>query len=473
MRKLTVVLLLVFVLNICSINILSADVCKVCRPKGMVCLERGPCEPINEFMIRAADKCRADKNVQNLAMSKLAFVDILSQVIRFDREFPQIYTLNDEERYVVETRLLSEKGIDIFTETNPFEPLTREELAGVLKGVVIEENLGYSSGLADQGFKLSNFEYIIYDAKLYVDEGKGPELWEKKRSFNESSAESNHYLVKLDSCNKVSIAFGDNEKGKIPVVGSKLNASYRLYGKETDVVTDCEVALLLSDLYIARNIQNAYNPSRPLTRATFADLLIKAFQLERQLPGNTASLTDEELYLIQSKILSKKGIDIFTQGGGPDTMLTREELAKVLYNYPVERVIGISSGARNQFFELENAGFVVYDLHTYVDEGAGYKEWERENNFVESTSQEEDYVVKLDAGTYAKLFFGDDKKGKIPAVNSPIKVAYRLYAPVNMLTEDDVICVLNFPVAEAYEPPAGPPEYPPPTDGFDDPATHT
>ena len=471
MKKLTIILSVVFGLNICFMNILSAEVCKVCRPKGMVCLERGPCEPINEFMIRAADKCRADKDVQGLAMSKLAFVDILSQVIRLDREFPQIYTLHDEERYVVETRILSEKGIDIFTETSPLEPLTREELAGVLKGVVIEKNLGYSSGLTEQSFKLNNFEYIIYDAKLYVDEGEGPELWERKRNFDESSAESKHYIVKLDSCSDASVLFGDNKKGKIPVAGSKLNASYKLYGKETEVVTDCEVAILLSDLYIARNIKNAYNPSRPLTRATFADLLIKAFQLERQLPGNTASLTDEELYLIQSKILSKKGIDIFTQGG-PDTMLTREELAKVLYNYPVERVIGISSGARNQFFELENAGFVIYDLHTYVDEGVGYKEWEKENSFVESSSRDEDYVVKLDAGTYAKLYFGDDKKGKIPVVNSPIKVSYRLYAPVNMFTEDDVICMLNFPVAETYISPIGPPEYPPPTNGYDDPATH-
>ncbi|MBU4457427.1 MAG: hypothetical protein KJ902_01655 [Candidatus Omnitrophica bacterium] len=472
MKKSTIFVLVIFGLGIYSTAVLGADVCKICPPDKLICLEREPCEPMNEFLIRAAKRCREDEEVRSVAISKFVFVDVLSRLIRLDREFPEINRLEGVERYVVEATLLSEKGIDIFSETNPNEPLTRKELATVLKEVFIEENLGYSNGLSDQSFKLNNYEFVIYDAKVYVDEGNGLELWERKRGFDQSLSENKHYSIKIDSCNNASVAFGDSKKGRIPVVGSKIKASYRLYGKDKEIVTECEVAGLLSNLYLARSIKNAYNPSRPLTRTTFADLLIKALHLDKQMPRNTASLTDEELYLIQGKILSKNGIDVFTQGG-PNTMLTREELAKVLYNYPVERVIGISSGARNQFFELENAGFVIYDLHTYVDEGAGYKEWEKENSFIESSSQDENYVVKLDAGTYAKLYFGDDKKGKIPAVNSPIKVSYRLYAPVNMFTEDDIICMLNFPVAETYIPPTGPPEYPPPTDGFDDPATHT
>lgn len=446
----------------------SLDACKV-YPDRIACLERGPCEPINEFLIRAAKVCRDDETLGQTPIIKMTFVNILSKIIRLDRDFPEINNLPDEERYVVEVRLLSEKGIDIFSETNAFEPLTRKELATVLKKVVIEENLGYSSGLADQDFALNNDAVVIYDAKVYVED----ELWERKRTFEDSSPESKYYIVKIDSRNDALVVFGDGEKGKVPLVGSKLKASYRLYGRETEIITECEIVDLLSNTYLTRSIKNAYNPSRPLTKATFADLLIKALQLEKELPGDTASLTEEELYLVQTGILAKHGIDISGKDGA-HVMLTREELARVLYDYPVERIIGISSGKQNQSFDLENAGFVIYDLHTYVDEAIGYEEWNKQDSFIGSSSRSEDYLVKLDAGNYANIYFGDDKKGRIPAINSPIKVSYRLYAPVSMFTEDDIICMLNFPVAEAYEPPPyPPPDYPPPTDGFDDPATHT
>ena len=62
--------------------------------------------------------------------------------------------------------------------------------------------------------------------------------------------------------------------------------------------------------------------------------------------------------------------------------------------------------------------------------------------------------------------------GGIPNLIKALK--YRLYAPTAMFTEDDIICVLGKlrPVAEAYEPPTSPFEFPEPTDGYDDPATH-
>ena len=113
-------------------------------------------------------------------------------------------------------------------------------------------------------------------------------------------------------------------------------------------------------------------------------------------------------------------------------------------------------------------------MHTFVKEGATYKEWSKQNSFIESSSVDEDYIVKLDSGNYVTVYFGDGKKGKIPEVRVPIKVTYRLYAPLNMVTEDDIICVLGKirPVAETYIPPTPPFEYPEPTDGYDDPATH-
>jgi len=454
----------------------SGDVCKVrCRSyEGLICLERGPCEPINKFLLEAAKECREDPTARYLPITKLLFVDILSQIIRLDKEFAEsIDKLEDKERYALETRLLKDKGIDIFAGTKPLSPLTREELAAVLKDAAIEKDLGFSTGLANQIFDLKNEEFIVYDLELYVDEGKSFELWERKKTFEKSSPDSEHYVAKLDSCDDAMVTFGDNKKGKIPPVGSRVRTAYKFYGREGEIVTECEIAMLMSEPNVARAVKDAYNPSRPLTKANFADLLIRTRHLEKQLPRGFQNLSNREMYSMQTELLARHGIAIFT-GSSPEDFLTREELARILYDCPVEEVVGMSDGTKNQNFELSNAGFVIYDLHTYVDEGKGYENWDRQDSFIGSSSESEDYLVKLDAGNYTTILFGDGGKGKIPAIDSPVKARYRLYAPLTMLTEDDIVCMLGrcVPVVEAYEPPPAPFEFPDPTDGFKDPASH-
>jgi len=454
-----------------------AGVCKTnCRAnEGVVCLERKPCEPANDALEEAARDCRV---VGGPAMyepvTKLTFLDIYSQVLRLDRDLPGVISqLSDEQRYELESRLLAEKGINMFIGTNPKDQLTREELKAILSSVTIEDDLGLSTGLANQSFGLHNEKLVVYDPVLYVDEGRGFELWDKKENFSQSLGNDKHYTPKLDNCNNARIVFGDNKNGRIPAVGARIKAGYKMLGRQDDTVTKCEIVMLLSNPAITKSLKDQYNPARPLTKANFADLLIRSMRLQSQLPQDYASLSPEKQYLLETNLLSKRGINIFT-GSNPSDMLTREELARVLYTHPVTEIIGVSNGKENQRFELNNAGFAVYDLHTYVNEGAKDEEWVKKNNFIDSSSASKDYAIKLDSGNYAGIYFGDGKKGKIPFLNSPIRVSYRLYSPVALLTEDDIMCVLGklTPVAEAYEPPPGPPEFPPPTDGYDDPATH-
>lgn len=484
MRKVfNIVGLMIFAFYITTSSALAANSetsnADICRPRcmvdeGYVCLERGPCEPINDFLLKAAEECRVNPTSKYMPITKLLFVDILSQIIRIDREFPEgkLDSLTEEQRYLVKTRLLADKGIDIFVDTKPLSPLTREELAEVLKEVTIEKDLGFSSGLADQGFDLRNAEFVVYDLNVYVDDGSGATAWEMRKNFDNSQAGSKHYVAKLDSCNDAKVVFGDDNNGAIPPVGSRIKAVYKFFGREDEVVTDCEIAMLMSDPDVAKSLKDTYNPSRILTMANFADLLIKTRHMQKELPRDFYTLSDRVRYVTQSEILLRNGIDIFV-GADPEDLLTREQLARVLYNWPVEEILGISNGESRQSFELNNAGFVIYDLHVSVNEEASYEEWYRQNSFMESSSVSKDYLVKLDSGNYASVYFGDDRKGKIPVANSPIKATYRLYAPVNMVTEDDIICVLGkiVPVAEAYEPPAPPFEFPDPTDGHDDPAT--
>ncbi len=483
MKKIIYLVLVIGVMSLMA-QPLSADVCKIrCRTnEGAICLERGPCEPVNEFLLRAAKHCREGGAVRYAPITKLLFVDILFQTLRLDRELPQgIADMEDDQRYILETTLLKDKGIDVFVDTSPSDLLTRDELARVLQIVTIEENLGYSSGLADQSFELTNSELVIYSAEIYVDEGNGFELWERIRNLENSLPTDKHSAMKLDSCNNARVVFGDNEKGRIPLVGSKLKASYKIYGKEEEVITECETVMLLSNPIITSQLKLAYNPSKPLTKENFADLLIKSMNLEDQLPSNFALLEPEERYLLEAELLSRQGIKIFV-GSDRKDLLTREELARVLYENPVEEVVGVSNGMKNQRFELNNAGFVIYDLHVYAQEESIFEEWNRKNNFIESTSLDRDYTVKLDSGNYASIYFGNGSTGKIPELDSPVRVTYRLYAPLEMFTEDDIICVLGKqkpvaetyipPVAETYIPPSRPPDFPPPTDGFDEPASH-
>ena len=381
-----------------------AAICKTnCRTgEGVVCLERGPCEPVNNALEDAARDCRAGGPSMYEPVNKLTFLDIFSQVLKVNRELSG--QLSDKQRYEMESRLLAEKGINNFIGTNPEDPFTRNELMSILKPVKIEDNLGFSTGLANQSFNLNNEKLVVYDPMVYVDGGKGFELWQRKENFRQSLGEDKHYVAKLDDCNNARIVFGDNGNGKIPSAGSRLKAEYKILGRQDDVVTKCEIVMLLSNPAIAKSLKDKYNPSRPLTKETFADLLIRAMHLQKRLPPNYDKLTPEKLYLTETELLSKNGINIFT-GSRSSDLITKEELSRVLYNYPVVETIGSSNGEKNQRFELNNAGFLIYDLHTYVNEGAKDEEWNKANNFMKSYSNSKDYTVKLESGNYASIYF--------------------------------------------------------------------
>ncbi len=450
-----------------------AVVCKEgCEIEGVtLCLHREPCEPINEALIKATKVCRERVLESFRPIDRLLFVDILTRVLRLEKELPpDIEALNDGERYNIEAQVLAKRDIKTFLNTMPKDPLTKEELTEVLKKVAIEEFI-ISNGKKGQLLELKNASLIIYDIRLFVDEGKGEELWNRKDTFSESDKDDKVYVVKVDNCNNATVYFGDNIKGSVPAAGAKIKIVFKVFGKEGELITPCDIVEIFSNPKIARAIKNTYNPSRPLTKANFVDLYIKTMGLSRMLPRDAGRLSLEELYRRQTELLSRRGITVFV-GTRPGELLTREELGGILYNLPVEELLGISSGKPGQIFELKNAGFEIYDLRLFVDEGVGYEEWKRAVFFQESAATDKDYLIKMDADNYAKIYFGDNFKGKVPNLNSPIKAHYRLYAPSTLLTEDDILCVLVPPRPEAYEPPPSPPDFPSPHDGYEDPATH-
>src|SRR3989338_6405994 len=231
----------------------AAAECKACRvDEGVICIKRGPCEPINTVLLEAARDCRAGGPGTYEPVTKLAFLDIFSQVVRLDREMPGVTSqLSDEQRYELESRLAAEKGISVFINTNPQNPLTRKELVSILKPVDIEDDMGFSTGLADQSFNLNNEKLVVYDPALYVDEGKGFELWERRQNFSQSQTNDKHYVAKIDDCDNARVVFGDNKNARIPSAGARLKIEYKVMGRQDDTVTKCEVVALLSNPAIA------------------------------------------------------------------------------------------------------------------------------------------------------------------------------------------------------------------------------
>ena len=79
------------------------------------------------------------------------------------------------------------------------------------------------------------------------------------------------------------------------------------------------------------------------------------------MPSGYSNFPKDKLYVLETELLEKKGINIF-RGANSSDSLTKEDLARVLYNHPVVEALGNSTGTSNQRFELNNAGFLIYDL---------------------------------------------------------------------------------------------------------------
>ena len=93
MRKIVSIIVVSSLLTIASAMAKQdADVCRTrCRiDGGVICLERGPCAPENEYLLKTAKDCREEPVAKYMPITKLLFLDILSQVVRLDKEFAQI-----------------------------------------------------------------------------------------------------------------------------------------------------------------------------------------------------------------------------------------------------------------------------------------------------------------------------------------------------------------------------------------------
>ena len=82
----------------------------------------------------------------------------------------------------------------------------------------------------------------------------------------------------------------------------------------------------------------------------------------------------------------------------------------------VEReVLGGSSGARNQTFQLENAPVLKGSVRIQIDDGTGPREWTNVDDLFGSGPRDEHFVVDWTTG---QVVFGDGENGAIPVANA-------------------------------------------------------
>jgi predicted phage baseplate assembly protein len=97
---------------------------------------------------------------------------------------------------------------------------------------VADEVLGGSNGRPDQTFRLGNLPVLDKSLTLEVDQGSGPEIWERVDDFWASKPDSRHYVLNRTTGE---VRLGDGRRGAIPIAnvnnpGSNVVARSYSYG---------------------------------------------------------------------------------------------------------------------------------------------------------------------------------------------------------------------------------------------------
>ena len=94
--------------------------------------------------------------------------------------------------------------------------------------------------------------------------------------------------------------------------------------------------------------------------------------------------------------------------------------------------LGSSDGSANQSLTLSVTPILVESLSVELDEGTGFTEWTKVENFLNSVQNSKDYVLEVFADDTAKITFGNGIQGKIPSLGvDNIRAFYRVGGDVD------------------------------------------
>lgn len=188
---------------------------------------------------------------------------------------------------------------------------------------------------------------------------------------------------------------------------------------------------------------------RPSTPAEFTQVfvLIDKQTTDTLIPAGTSvktasSLTEPSVYFETAEDLI---IPAGNLGNEKDENGNYKYTVKVVQGMSIlSELVGSSTGAPDQSFTLGYSPVILDSISVIIDEGNGFREWRRVDNFVDSTATSQDYVAVINENDEAVITFGDGIFGKIPLEHSNgIYCSYRIGGGTSGNVGVNKICLLD------------------------------
>lgn len=217
------------------------------------------------------------------------------------------------------------------------------------------------------------------------------------------------------------------------------------------------IELLAMGLDILSFYQDVYANEVYLTTAIQQENIIKWCSMLGYTPRNSSCAKFKQVFVLNGvqdrDTVIPKGTQIKTNDSFGETSVVFETMDDLTipagklgnevdsitkeYVYTVDvfegesiegEILGSSNGSKTQKFTLFYPKAIIDDtFNVYVDSGFGLEKWTRVNNFVESTFNNNHYMVNVESNNTVSVTFGDGVFGKIPPVgDNNIYVSYRI-----------------------------------------------
>lgn len=175
---------------------------------------------------------------------------------------------------------------------NPVTPYYRC-YADVIHGLPVNNEIlisGLTQETPNQAYSL-NYAPALIDStfKVYVDEGKGFEPWERVNTFAGSDSDSKVYMVENNDYNETSVVFGNGIFGKIPT--GSITCSYFVGGGESGNVGIGAIKDMETALSYVKETRNVEQISHGYDNETLEEIKINAPIAHRNIWG--ALTTDD------------------------------------------------------------------------------------------------------------------------------------------------------------------------------------
>jgi uncharacterized phage protein gp47/JayE len=197
------------------------------------------------------------------------------------------------------------------------------------------ETVGSSSGSGGQRFPLARTPLVEGTLVVAVDEGAGPQVWERRPTLLHSGPADAHYIVRRDENDVAYVEFGDNQYGKIPRRGrNNITADYRTGGGSKGNVPPHTITKAVTDIEGLALVDNAQAASGGAEAESTAEAAARGPQLFRTM-GRAVTVRDYEVQAMEfgvGKARARAGawnrIDLFVApaGGGMPSDTLKDDL---------------------------------------------------------------------------------------------------------------------------------------------------